>query len=164
MGIATSLALCCEKCTSKRETAIFHSQCDENSMKYGAVDSFSINRLLVIALQQIGGGATESGILLTYLGLPAAQSFQKSHFGSIERKIRSSIKTLSDSSINIALGREVRFTLDDKYEGEELVRKLDDWKENNLQTLIVDSPCVMIWGGTNVPPGPDMIPYLVKVL
>ena len=133
IGIATTLVLCCKKCNSKKATTTFHSQCDENSLKYGAVDSFSINRLLVIALQQIGGGATESGILLTYLGLPSAQTFQKSHFGTIEKKIRTTIKQLTNSSISIALDEEMRLTLEDNFEGEELMSKLNDWKQKKLK-------------------------------
>ena len=101
-------------------------------MKYGAVDSFSINRLLVIALQQIGGGATESGILLTYLGLPSPQTFQKTHFGNIEKRIRPAIKKLTQLSIITALDREMELTLSEKYEGNDFVSKLQDWKEKKL--------------------------------
>ena len=89
--------------------------------------------MLVIALQQIGGGATESGILLSYLGLPSAQTFQKSHFGTIEKKIRTTVKQLTNSSISIALDEEMRLTLEDNFEGEELVIKLDDWKKKKLK-------------------------------
>jgi len=92
IGIATTLELQCKKCNINKKTAIFHSQCDVNSKKYKAVDSFAINCLFVIALHKIGGGATESSVLLTYLGLPCAQTFQKSHFKRIETKIRPWIK------------------------------------------------------------------------
>jgi len=80
IGIATKLEHCCEKCKKRNETATFHSRDSANSMKYHAVDSFSINFLFVLALHQMGGGATESGILLTYLGLPLCKNFSENSF------------------------------------------------------------------------------------
>ena len=87
-------------------------------MKYHAVDSFVINCLFVLALHQIGGGATESGILLTYLGLPSTQTFQKNHFGRIEKKIRPTTNTISESAINIALDEEMILTLENRNKGD----------------------------------------------
>jgi len=87
-------------------------------MKYRDVNSSAINCIFVLALHQIDRGATENGILLTYLGLPCAQNFQKSHFGRIEKKIRPTTNTISESAINIALDEEMILTLENRNKGD----------------------------------------------
>ena len=94
-GIATKVKLSCEnkKCDCTKESASFRSRTGGDiSMKYNAVESYALNCLLVLALQQVGGGAAESCILLTYLGLKAPASFQKKHFNRIETKLRPTVK------------------------------------------------------------------------
>jgi len=135
VGIATKVKLSCEnkKCDCTKESASFRSRTGGDvSMKYNAVESYALNCLLVLALQQVGGGAAESCIILTYLGLKAPASFQNKHFNRIEMKLRPTVKKLSNSAINIALHQEMMMTLEDKYDGEELDRKKDDWNNKRL--------------------------------
>lgn len=52
------------------------------------MESYATNVFLVLALQQIGAGASDCGLLLTFLNLPSAASFQSKSFSRIENCVR----------------------------------------------------------------------------
>jgi len=118
LGIATRLELNCKKCkhkvTSKVERTTFkHDNSQETS------ESFLIYCLLVLGLQQIGCGASESGTLLTYLNLPHAHGFHRHSFRKIESAMRLKIKEICVESMEEALEEEVRLTINEERDKEE---------------------------------------------
>ena len=110
LGIATRLELNCGKCKHKVMTDIEcttfkHDNSQETSK------SFLINCLLVLGLQQMGCGASESGAILTFLNLPHAHGFHRHSFRKIELAMRSKVKEIYEESMKESIEEEVRLTI-----------------------------------------------------
>ena len=110
LGIATRLELNCRKCKHKvmsniERTTFKHDNSQETS------ESFLINCLLVLGLQQIGCGASESGTILTFLNLPHAHGFHRHSFRKIESAMRSKVKEIYEESMKESIEEEVRLTI-----------------------------------------------------
>ena len=73
---------------------------------------------------QIGGGATEAGLALTYFELPHASTFEKTTYRRLQTAVRPAIVKISDDTMIQAREKEVLATV-----GEQ---KYDEWKKKNL--------------------------------
>ena len=78
VGISTSIKIKCNSkdCGIENKTDNDRTYFSGNKRNYNSMESFATNVLLVLALQQIGAGASDCGLLLSYLNLPSAASFQ----------------------------------------------------------------------------------------
>ena len=113
VGISTSIVLECtdEMCNVKTKTDNQRTHFSGNKMNYNTMESYATNVFLVLALQQIGAGASDCGLLLTFLNLPSAASFQSKSFSRIENCVRPTIKKLTQQSIDDALAEEIKETI-----------------------------------------------------
>ena len=136
VGISTSIKL---KCTNSNECGVKIKTLNErthfsgNKTNYKSIESFATNVYLVLGLQQIGAGASDCGVLLSFLNLPSAASFQSKSFIRIESCLRPTIKKLTQQSIERALKEEIVKTIEEE-EKEPTVRKslLEQFKSNAL--------------------------------
>ena len=126
VGVATTVKLSCTKCTMKRETECVRTKLNstKNGKKYNTVELYFINTMLVLGIQQIGGGPAECEVLLTYLGLPHGVSFGRKSFSRIEHKLGDIIKKISDKSMADGIDDEVRLT--------RTVEDYTKWKNDEL--------------------------------
>ena len=112
IGLATQIKINCNKCektfTTDNQRTTFYKP---NS--YNTSESYLVNLLFVLGLQQIGCGSSESGIILTFLGLPHAQGFHRHSFRKLESKMRSIVKGICLRSMDEALHNEVEKVLQD---------------------------------------------------
>ena len=113
VGISTSLKLecTCETCNNKEETSNHRTHFPSNRGNYKSVESYASNVFFVLGLQQIGAGASECGIVITYLNLPNSASFKSKSFNRIESCIRPTVKKLTQQSIECALQEEIKKTI-----------------------------------------------------
>ena len=113
VGISTSLKLqcTCEKCNNKVETTNHRTHFPSNKRNYKSVESYANNVSFVLGLHQIGAGASDCGIMITFLNLPNSASFKSKSFNRIESCIRPTIKKLSQQSIECALEEEIIETI-----------------------------------------------------
>ena len=113
IGIATSIVLeCCNNtCNINKKTVNHRTYFSDNKINYRSMESYAANVFLVLGLQQIGAGASDSGILISYLNLPSASLFQAKSFNQIESAVRPTIKKLTQQSINEALIEEIKETI-----------------------------------------------------
>ena len=111
VGISTSIVLECTKCNVKSKTENKRTHFTGNKINYNTMESYATNVFLVLGLQQIGAGASDCGLLLTFLNLPSAASFKAKSFSRIENCIRPTIKKLTQQSIDDALAEEIKQTI-----------------------------------------------------
>ena len=89
---------------------------------------YAINTMLVLELQQIGGGGSDAMKLLTFLNLPIGKAMKDSKFKQIEDSIGNVIRNSSEISIQNTLEEEIRLTL----HSENRIDDYDKCKRNDL--------------------------------
>ena len=87
VGIATKINCNCTHCDLLFETSRSRTKFPNNKYEYNSTESYSMNVMLVLGMQQIGGGGSDAMKLLTFLGLPNGQSFKDRGFKRVEDKI-----------------------------------------------------------------------------
>ena len=102
VGISTSIVLECtnEMCKFKGTKTDNHiTYFTGNKINYNTMESHATSVFIVLALQQIGAGASDCGLLLSFLNLPSAASFQSKSFNRIESCIRPTITNLHNNQL-----------------------------------------------------------------
>ena len=64
-------------------------------MKYNVNESYTVNVMFVLALQQIGGKGSDAIKLLTFLNLPNGKNMKDNKFKTMEDNIGSVIRNAS---------------------------------------------------------------------
>jgi len=114
VGIATKMICSCSYCGHIFETERSRSCFSNNKHQYHSSESFTMNVMLVLGIQQIGGGGSDAMKILTFLGLPNAQSVKDRTFKRIEDAISPVILEYEEEIKEKALFEEVRLTLIDQ--------------------------------------------------
>ena len=126
LGIATRLGLNCRKCKQKVISNIARTTFKlDNSQETS--ESFLINCLLVLVLQKIDCGASESDILLIFLNLPHAHSFHRHSFRKIKSAMMLKVNEICEESIKESIEEDVRLTIKD-----DVLRKEERYTNNQL--------------------------------
>ena len=129
IGIATRLNIFCPNCEKVIQTDCERSfNEDKDLWRYNGSETYAINTMLVLGLQQIGGGGSDAMKLLTFLNLPNGKSIKDSKFKRIEDSIGNVIRNSSEISIKNALEEEIQLTL----QSENRIEDYDKWKRKEL--------------------------------
>lgn len=129
IGIATRLKICCKNCELVMETDCDRSLHESKErMRYNGNETYALNVMLVLALQQIGGGGSDAIKLLTFLNLPNGKSMMDNKFKRVEDSIGSVIRDASKKSMEKALEDEIRLTLQSKNR----IGDYEKWKRKEL--------------------------------
>ena len=91
----------------------------------GSAQSFALNCQFVLGLMQCGSGGSEAGVMITFLNLPHASTFEKTSFLSIQTAIRPEIVDLSEKSMEESRCDEIAATI-----GQD---KFKDWKNKKIK-------------------------------
>ena len=138
-GIATEINLSCKCCDMKKKNLVRQTNYREQKFRKNSSESFAINCQFIIGLMQIGGGASEAGVILAFLDLPHSSTFQRHTFARVQLAIRNEIKKITDKSMSDARDEEVRKTV-----GEEQFLKWKD-KETNPKEVPLTVSFDMGW-------------------
>ena len=122
------MQISCPRCNRMVQTECERSMIKKEKERYHANETFAINIMLVLGLQQIGGGCSDAMKLLTFLNLPNSKSMKNNKLKRIEDSIGSIIRDKAKNSIQNALEEEVRLTL--KLENRE--NDFEKWKAKDL--------------------------------
>ena len=138
VGISTSLQIqcTCESCSSRKnvqETVNHRTYFPSNKFNYKSVESYATNVYFILGLQQIGAGASDSGIVITYLNLPNAASFKSKSFNRIESCIRPTVKELTQQSIECALKDEIKQTIIAEQPPRAKISLLEKFKQETVE-------------------------------
>jgi len=128
VGIATCVEVSCTDMNCKNKGNRTHCKRTQlmDNCKYGdTAESFAINCTFVLGVQQFGGGASESDIIITYLNLPHAHGFHRHSFQKIEAALRPTIKSVCDEAVAKGLDEEVKLTLNNNV-------RFQMWKRGEL--------------------------------
>ena len=135
VGIASSIRCQCprgHKWETRRDRVewgdeLFHARANWN---------YAINVQLIMAMQEIGGGGSETDVLLSFLNLPNGHAFKKHTFHRIEDKLGDTIEKVTQQSMKDALSEEIRLQLiEDGREGD--LKKWQAGKKINRVFLTV---------------------------
>ena len=123
VGIATTI-----KCSCSGNHNLFQTHREEvfwkEKPRKKSNENFSLNLLLVMALQQMGGSGTEADTLLTFLALLHDSSFKSTKFHRLDDKIGYNICNLAEKEIENSLHKDVKLHL--VIEGRD--KDFDKWK------------------------------------
>ena len=129
VGIATRLNIFCPNCEKVIQMDCERSIHEDKELwRYNGNTMYAINTMLVLELQQIGGGGSDAMKLLTFLNLPNGKSIKDSKFKRIEDSIGNVIRNSSEISIKNALEEEIQLTL----QSENRIEDYDKWKRKEL--------------------------------
>ena len=137
VGIATQLKIFCPNCNRTVETDCERSVHEPKKERYNANETFAINVMLVLGLQQIGGGGSDAFKLLTFLNLPNGKSMKDNKFKRIEDSIGNVIRDESKKSLQKALEEEVLLTL-------QLEKRDHDFKKWKMKELEADKIGIVV--------------------
>ena len=126
VGIATQVEVICtnKQCGFNAKNDVRRTDCQKNNFRKDSSASFAVNCQFVIYLMQIGGGATEAGLALTYLELPNASTFEKTTYRRIHNSIRPAIVKVTNDTMIKAREGEVLATVGES--------KYNDWKSETI--------------------------------
>ena len=128
VGISTKIKCECENHGKVFDTKVGRTKYEGNKKGYNSYESYSLNCLLVMGMQQVGAGGTETDRLLSFLDLPNGNSFRRDRFKSIEDSLGKKIRSFGEKIIQESLEEEVRLSLEKKNRGNEY----DDWKAGRI--------------------------------
>ena len=75
VGIATKLQCHCDSHGNLFETSVSRTSYKGNKKNYNAYESYALNCMLILSMQQVGAAGTETDRLLSFLNLPNGNSF-----------------------------------------------------------------------------------------
>ena len=125
VGIATQVGLICKNRNCKLHQKSFVRKTIDKKIRNNSNAAFAINCQFVLALMQIGGGASEAGLMLSYLNLPHSSTFQNCTYYKVQEAIRPAIIELSEKSMVKVRQDEVLATV-----GED---KSNLWKQKKIE-------------------------------
>ena len=124
VGISTEVTLTCNDCNVKENSFVRRTKYDRLSFHKSSSESHAINCQFILALMQIGGGHSESEILLNFLDLPNASTFKKKTFSRVQTAIRTVIETISNDSMIQSRNEEIKATIGETLFAKFLKKKL----------------------------------------
>ena len=111
VGIATTLKCSCDAHGTLFRTKVSKTNYKNNKNGYKSYESFALNCMLVLSMQQVGAAGSETDRLLSFLNLPNANAFRRDRFKSVEDSIGREIRKYSNKIIEEAIDEEVLLTL-----------------------------------------------------
>ena len=127
VGIATQVGIVCNNsnCGLNEKNIVRRTDYSRNGeIRKDSSASFALNCQFILFLMQIGGGATEAGLAVTYLELPHSSTFEKTTFKRVHKAIRPAIVNVTDQSMKEGREEEILATV-----GKE---NFDKWKEKKI--------------------------------
>ena len=107
VGIATEVTLTCKSCDLNEKNNVRRSDFRKHKFRQDSSESYALNCQFVLGLMQGGGGASEANVIITFLDLPHASTFQKNTYPRVQNAMRSSIKKITEHCMEKARDEEV---------------------------------------------------------